>query len=75
MTNDVIRKGADTGCAPSNTTWASTVILFFNAIPTAPELYISRLWNKVTGLPVIKGVDPAMSPSCVTGFIDEWSRE
>lgn len=33
------------------------------AKPTAPEECTFSLWNKVTGLPVMNGVEDAMRPS------------
>src|ERR1700722_19436746 len=37
-----------------------------SATPTAPDEYILSLWNSVTGLPVINGVEDAMRPTFKT---------
>jgi hypothetical protein len=37
--------------------------LLVRTIPTAPESYMRLLWNSVTGLPVMNGVEEARIPS------------
>lgn len=62
-TDRVIVKGSVSACVPRNTFPDFGLDFLVKAIPIAPEEYIFWLWKSVTGLPVMNGVDVAVSPS------------
>lgn len=68
--NLVTFKGGVIALNPGNSILLCGFLLPVRAYPTAPEEWISPLWNRVTGRPVMNGVEEAIKPNYVSSLLN-----